>query len=58
MALLIRNKMDLHDKAMFENAQADNIKNKAIIDYIAMMVDVEIPTEEEVDGTQSKILSD
>ena len=33
--------------------EADNAKNAANIDYIAMMADIEIPTEEEdEDGTQ------
>lgn len=53
MALVNRNKMDLHEKAMLENAEADNVRNAANIDYIAMMADIEIPTEEEEDdGTQ------
>lgn len=47
MSIFTRNKMDLHEKAMLENAEADNARNAANIDYIAMMVDVEIPTEEE-----------
>ena len=53
MALITKNKMDLHEKAMLENAEADNAKNAANIDYIAMMADIEIPTEEEDgNGTQ------
>lgn len=47
MGLINKNKMDLHEKAMLENAVADNLRNAANIDYIAMMTDVEIPTEED-----------
>ena len=46
MGLINKNKMDLHEKAMLENATADNLRNAANIDYIAMMADIEIPTEE------------
>lgn len=35
------------EQARLENAQAQAEKNKADIDYIAMMTDVEIPTEED-----------
>ena len=38
--------MDLYDEAMLENAKAQAEQNKANIDYIAMMTDVDIPTEE------------
>lgn len=34
------------EQAALENAQAQAEINKANIDYIAMMTDVEIPTEE------------
>ena len=34
------------DQAALENAEAQAAKNAANIDYIAMMTDVEIPTEE------------
>lgn len=47
--------MDLHEKAMLENADAATLRNAANIDYIAMMTDVEIPTEEDEDGTQPEI---
>lgn len=39
--------MDLYEKAMLEHAEAQAEQNKANIDYIAMMTDVDIPTEEE-----------
>lgn len=38
---------DLYDRAMLENAKAQAEQNKANIDYIAMMTDVEIPIEEQ-----------
>lgn len=47
MSLVTRIRMDLHDKALLEVSQAENAKNAANIDYIAMMADIEIPTEEE-----------
>lgn len=34
------------DQAELENAKAQAAKNAAIIEYIAMMTDVEIPTED------------
>lgn len=46
--------MSLRDKALLENSVADAEKNKANIDYIAMMSDIEIPTEEE-ENAQSEI---
>ena len=45
--------MALEDKADLENAKADAVNLKAIIDYLAMMCDVEIPTEE--DNNESEI---
>lgn len=47
--------MDLHEKAMLENAEANTLVNAAKIDYIAMMTDVEIPTEEDENGTQPEV---
>lgn len=38
---------DLKEQADIENAIAQVEKNKANIDYVAMMTDVEIPVEEE-----------
>lgn len=35
------------DAAKLENSEAQAEANKANIDYIAMMADIEIPTEEE-----------
>lgn len=36
------------EQAELENAKAQAVKNAANIDYIAMMADVEIPTEEDM----------
>ena len=47
MALLIRNRMDLHEKAMLENAVAENESMRAFIDYNIMMGNIEDPAEEE-----------
>ena len=55
MAILERNKMNLHEKAILENASADAIRNAANIDYIAMMADIEIPTEEGEANHESEI---
>lgn len=44
---IIRRTGSIADAARLENAQAQAAINKANIDYIAMMTDVEIPTEEE-----------
>lgn len=44
---LKRRVLSLTDQAELENAKAQAVKNAANIDYIAMMTDVEIPTEEE-----------
>ncbi len=43
------------DQAELENAKAQAAKNAANIDYIAMMTDVEIPTEEEGDADESEV---
>ena len=47
MALLIRNKMDLHEKALYENAVAQAEQNRALLEYIMMMADIELPEDEE-----------
>ncbi len=43
------------DQAALENAEAQATKNAANIDYIAMMTDVEIPTEEEGNEDESEV---
>jgi len=47
MGLVLRNRMDLQDKAALENAQAAEMKMKAIFDYNVMMGNLEDPDEEE-----------
>ena len=44
---LKRRVMSPVDQARLENSETQAIRNAANIDYIAMMTDVEIPTEEE-----------
>lgn len=44
----------IREQALLENAIAQAEANKANIDYIAMMADIEIPTEEE-ENAQSEI---
>lgn len=42
-------------QAELENAMARAKRNEANIDYIAMMADVEIPTDEEDDNDESEV---
>ena len=42
----------LKERSDEENARAEAERNKANIDYIAMMCDVDIPTEEEDNNEQ------
>ena len=44
--VLVKNHLNLADRADLENATADTVNLKALVDYLAMMCDVEIPTEE------------
>ena len=46
MSVLTKNKQDLHDAAIAEYTHAETEKNTAIIEYVAMMCEVDIPTEE------------
>lgn len=43
------------EQAALENTEAQTLTNAAIIDYIAMMADIEIPTEEEGANYESEI---
>lgn len=52
---LKRRIMSPADQAELENAKAQAVKNASNIDYIAMMTDVEIPTEEEGNVDESEI---
>lgn len=45
--IIRRRSMSPAELARLENAEAQTEANKANIDYLAMMTDVEIPTEEE-----------
>lgn len=49
MATVIRRGTTPQEQAMRDNAIAMSQKNADIIEYIAMMTDVEIPSEEETD---------
>ena len=49
MTLITRNKMDLKDKAVFENTIAENERLKAMLDYNIMMGNIEDPDAEEGD---------
>lgn len=44
--LYIKETMPISTRAQLENAQCNVAKQQADIDYIAMMLDVEIPTQE------------
>ena len=46
MGVLVRNKMDLVDKAVIENTIAENARLKAMLDYNIMMGNIEDPDEE------------
>lgn len=53
---VIKNSMPIRERVALKQAQEQETKNKANIDYIAMMSDIDIPTEEDIeDGTQSEI---
>ena len=52
---LKRRVMSPADQARLENSEAQAVRNAANIDYIAMMTDVEIPTEEEGETDESEI---
>jgi hypothetical protein len=47
MVQICKTGMTPRERSELENADAAAMKNKATIDYIAMMADIEIPTEEE-----------
>lgn len=53
--ILKRRVLSPADQAELENAKAQAVKNAAYIDFIAMMTDVEIPTEEEGNDDESEI---
>ena len=52
--MIKRNVLSPAEQAAMENAIARAVANAANIDYIAMMTDVEIPTEELEEGTNNE----
>ena len=50
---VIRNTTNIAEKRAAERINADNTKLKANLDYVAMMTDVEIPTDENNNGTEA-----
>ena len=49
MQIIINRGMSPTERARLDNAEAAAFRNAANIDYISMMSDIEIPTEEEQD---------
>ena len=47
MQIIINKGMSPKDRARLDNAQASAQRNADLIEYLAMMTDVEIPTDEE-----------
>ena len=47
MQIIINKGMSPKDRAKLDNAQASAQRNADLIEYLAMMTDVEIPTDEE-----------
>lgn len=47
MKIIINKGMSPKDRAKLDNAQAAAQRNADLIEYLAMMTDVEIPTDEE-----------
>lgn len=47
MVQIHKNGLTPNEIAAIENSQAEVMRNSANIDYIAMMADIEIPTEED-----------
>lgn len=44
---IIKRGVSPQDQALYDNTVAGNVRNNDLIEYIAMMTDVEIPTEED-----------
>ena len=55
MGIVRKRTLSPAEMACLENAEAQAEVNRANIDYIAMMTDVEISTEEEGNGNESEI---
>ena len=54
MKTMIRRVIDPQEQARQENADAMAQKNADIIEYIAMMTDVDIPTENEMEDGENE----
>lgn len=52
---VIRNTGNIAEKRVSERINADNAKLKANLDYVAMMADIEIPTEEEPEELNEQV---
>jgi len=52
MGMIRRTGIPPREMSDLENAQAAAQKNADLIEYLAMMTDVEIPTEEEATGNE------
>lgn len=52
MALVTQTQMDITQRRSLENAAAESARNAAMIDYVAMMADVDIPTGENMETVE------
>ena len=52
MAIIIRKSLTPQERAAQENAVAMAQRNLDFLEYVAMMADIEIPTEEDVSNEQ------
>lgn len=52
---VIRNTNNIAEKRAAERINADNANLKANLDYVAMMADIDIPTEEEPEEHNEQI---
>lgn len=50
MKVVVNRESNIRDKRALEKSKADNATAKANIDYIAMMTEVDIPTEGDADN--------
>ena len=55
MQIIINKGMSPKDRAKLDNAQAAAQRNADLIEYLAMMTDVEIPTDEEETEDEEEI---
>lgn len=45
-------KMSPKDERRLANLEAENVKKEGLIDYVAVMADIEIPSDEEADNVK------